>query len=123
VKSLPSLGAWIETWGGQSPIIQSLSRSLHWERGLKPRRGHGQATTHCRSLHWERGLKHVTDNLGLSVEYESLPSLGAWIETYLCQWTRTAFWSLPSLGAWIETYPAYDPTEYSVVAPFTGSVD
>jgi len=34
--SLPSLGAWIETTRSLSALSASSSRSLHWERGLKP---------------------------------------------------------------------------------------
>ena len=37
----------------------------------------------CRSLHWERGLKHQC-LLHVGALYQSLPSLGAWIETRRC---------------------------------------
>ena len=60
-RSLPSLGAWIET--ERMVIVKDyvLRRSLHWERGLKQR-------------------------LSMRIAHtgESLPSLGAWIETYRC---------------------------------------
>ena len=57
-RSLPSLGAWIETW-----VTGKLRSSFSG-----------------RSLHWERGLKQMV-NLLVDIFGKSLPSLGAWIET------------------------------------------
>ncbi len=100
-RSLPSLGAWIETLSGVRRPSTSTCRSLHWERGLK--------------LCFPAGYKEVD---------ASLPSLGAWIETPL---EIVSFgyreWSLPSLGAWIETLQYNRAASRSAVAPFIGSVD
>ncbi len=54
--SLPSLGAWIETWT-DSESLSLNGRSLHWERGLKLFASIGNVFERGRSLHWERGLK------------------------------------------------------------------
>ncbi len=77
-----------------------ISRSLHWERGLKLSRLPTQRDRGRRSLHWERGLKQV---------FAAFASSGAG--------------SLPSLGAWIETFPASVWKIHAKVAPFIGSVD
>ena len=55
-------------------------RSLHWERGLKLDTALAEYEKVRRSLHWERGLKQK-NGLNPIPEIESLPSLGAWIET------------------------------------------
>ncbi len=56
-ESLPSLGAWIETFRGARGRVR-LCRSLHWGRGLKRVRGRGCGVVFGgRSLHWGRGLK------------------------------------------------------------------
>ena len=44
-------------------MIGRRGRSLHWERGLKPRWDRSDDREACRSLHWERGLKHGLDLL------------------------------------------------------------
>ena len=121
LKSLPSLGAWIETPIGGMQSGVRLRRSLHWERGLKQSRG----------CHRSEGGR-------------SLPSLGAWIETVTAESQALATQSLPSLGAWIETsriligshitsrslhwerglkqHDLFTPGR-NEVAPFIGSVD
>ena len=78
--SLPSLGAWIETCTHLGMLRRNHRRSLHWERGLKPHRFRKCAFSRRRSLHWERGLKQE-HGMGSKEAEESLPSLGAWIET------------------------------------------
>ena len=55
--SLPSLGAWIETLIRQDRSANAMSRSLHWERGLKHIPASRIVVKRGRSLHWERGLK------------------------------------------------------------------
>ncbi len=60
------------------------------------------AKEQSRSLHWERGLKPYVAAANAAA-LASLPSLGAWIETYLRVLKRIIDESLPSLGAWIET--------------------
>ena len=57
-----------------------LSRSLHWERGLKQDHVPLAHLGLSRSLHWERGLK-LCPHGGVGKGHGSLPSLGAWIET------------------------------------------
>ncbi len=80
VKSLPSLGAWIETFRIGNP--QTVARrSLHWERGLKHRKERKDSRSPRRSLHWERGLKRSQCG-SIEPPRQSLPSLGAWIETW-----------------------------------------
>ncbi len=101
IRSLPSLGAWIETYSKGTVSILRWSRSLHWERGLKP------------------GLLDGVRSYAL----KSLPSLGAWIETRPDPATAWAMMSLPSLGAWIETAISADSSRMERVAPFIGSVD
>ncbi len=89
-RSLPSLGAWIET---TSPTELD-------------------ASPFCRSLHWERGLKLDCRN-ARACAVSSLPSLGAWIETRLSDLAFPSMRSLPSLGAWIET-KTFKPESKSV---------
>ena len=54
---------------------------------------------------------------------ESLPSLGAWIEVVLYRLPSIIFSSLPSLGAWIEVNVDHVLDWINEVAPFIGSVD
>ncbi len=75
-KSLPSLGAWIETGWTARCCANSTRRSLHWERGLKPRR-------------------HQDD----PKRYASLPSLGAWIETAAPSPSNPAQYVAPFTGS------------------------
>ena len=123
-SSLPSLGAWIET-GLRSALINAYPcRSLHWERGLKQDR---------RPLVRSQRLKSLP-SLGAWIETRrtrlrsarrtaSLPSLGAWIETHVLGEISPSARSLPSLGAWIETIHLYSASPWCDVAPFIGSVD
>ncbi len=144
VKSLPSLGAWIETsWRRLTMLalwsLPSLGawietetymkkdkikcRSLHWERGLKRHiRMNLDRESLGRSLHWERGLKLHNEIFWKNFQ-QSLPSLGAWIETTPRQMEDYSSTSLPSLGAWIETGFFWRYGCRTVVAPFIGSVD
>ena len=82
-------------------MFYEIGRSLHWERGLKLRCGGCDIQGRGRSLHWERGLKHLC--------------------CYLIQLRRVK--SLPSLGAWIETFRLAVAIIEIEVAPFIGSVD
>ena len=78
--SLPTLGAWIEIYNHLCEYWIHLSRSLHWERGLK------SLLSGCRPYFlW------------------SLPTLGAWIEIAMTAAViSSSVSSLPTLGAWIE---------------------
>ncbi len=53
----------------------------------------------------------------------SLPSRGAWIETFHRSLWVSSVSSLPSRGAWIETLDAPRLARFAKVAPLTGSVD
>ncbi len=105
-----------------------MSRSLHWERGLKLFRGRGfsccclslpslgawietpsRSKADCsrpsRSLHWERGLKPrlsspVPPSRCRSLHWER--GLKHLVEVHAALLIK----SLPSLGAWIETMSA-----------------
>ena len=57
-------------------------RSLRGERGLKRLQPVGRRNRVRRSLRGERGLK-LRPGLGVCLECRSLPSRGAWIETYI----------------------------------------
>ena len=99
-----------------------LSRSLHWERGLKPRQSHNYPTPARRSLHWERGLKLLAGSFRLHRRGRSLHwerGLKLMFGDNLLDVHR----SLPSLGAWIETFASALSAFASAVAPFIGSVD
>jgi len=66
LRSLPSPGAWIETFVLQQFRKLSWSRSPHRERGLKQQH-HGARSHHQRrSPHRERGLKRATRGGNLS---------------------------------------------------------
>jgi len=74
--SLPSRGAWIETYR-VSPIWRAIPRrSLHGERGLKQKA--------C----WRAHKNHA-----------SLPSRGAWIETVFDKHTRIPEFVAPFTGS------------------------
>ena len=79
---------------------QKQSRSLYRERGLKLQPQQVQNQEICRSLYRERGLKSI-----IVVPFFRV------------------LWSLPLPGAWIEIYmiDVFEP--FTIVAPFTGSVD
>ncbi len=57
----------------------------------------GKRPRESRSLHWGRGLK-LKDFVTTAEAAESLPSLGAWIETFKnrtergCAWRRSLHW-------------------------------
>ncbi len=76
MRSLPSLGAWIETVYMTNDAETWMRRSLHWERGLKQ--------------------KAIAENTGKS---ESLPSLGAWIETHYSIAKIQAWYVAPFIGS------------------------
>ena len=121
-ESLPSLGAWIETLSSTTTTGAPDGRSLHWERGLKLVWVCSLAGFLRRSLHWERGLKPALE-LNIGMRAKSLPSLGAWIETWPDKLVAHHGTSLPSLGAWIETTGHQSQHADTPVAPFIGSVD
>ena len=121
--SLPSLGAWIEIMQGMIDNDYDVSRSLHWERGLKLLMVNGAVAQPGRSLHWERGLKFCQPEKSAGAGW-SLPSLGAWIEIEIARNNEVNFFtSLPSLGAWIEIASTVSSFGFPSVAPFIGSVD
>ena len=59
---------------------------------------------HCRSLHWERGLKHLLVDFILQENYSRSLHWERGLKQKTAEAYRKDNWSLPSLGAWIETF-------------------
>jgi len=123
-RSLPSRGAWIETYVLLVSEREIPGRSLHGERGLK-RRPLCRGTTAAGSLPSRGAWIETLRRFFQTRRNTSLPSRGAWIETGIPNVPHsghrrslhgerglkhaertdnsTERWSLPSRGAWIET--------------------